>query len=210
MPSPVLLVGLIGLGWILQSRLRRALARRRTALPSVPACKVVLRGQGLRPHGLDEISVMSFNVLADQVGRPGRRGVGRLNQHRAECLATTPSWLPATLLRALKTHPTMPLQFACNQKLLQYVHPDHLAWGHRKPLIVAEIATIDADLCCLQEVDTERWQELLDLLPGYEGILQEKKGVENGSACALLYKPGARGGPQEWLPIWTAIVFNFA
>ena len=92
---------------------------------------------------------------------------------------------------------TFSTQYACGPKLLQYVHPDHLAWGHRKPLIVSELTSIDADLCCLQEVDTGRWAELLALLPGYEGILQEKKGLENGSACALLYKPGTREAAQS-------------
>ena len=88
MPSPLLLVGLLGLGWMLQSRLRRAL-RRRTSLPAVRACKVVQRGQSLKPHGLDEISLMSFNVLADQVGarRRGTRAGSRAKGRTLGCIS---------------------------------------------------------------------------------------------------------------------------
>jgi hypothetical protein len=39
---------------------------------------------------------------------------------------------------------------------LRHVHPDFLAWEHRRPILMRELGELDADLVCLQEVDTDR------------------------------------------------------
>ena len=82
-----------------------------------------------------------------------------------------------------------------SHKFLQYVHPDHLDWSHRLPLLVSELSSIDPCLGCLQEVDVGVWQELLNGLRNYKGVLQERKGNSDTLApmCAILYKPGTRG-----------------
>ena len=41
----------------------------------------------------------------------------------------------------------------------------------------------------LQEVDSCHWEDVLSDMDGYEGILQEKKGGDAASLCALLFKP---------------------
>lgn len=86
-------------------------------------------------------------------------------------------------------------QYAQSHKLLQYVHPEHLEWSHRLPLLVSELSSVDPCLGCLQEVDTEVWQELLNSLQKYKGVLQERKGSsDTAPMCAILYKPGTMGG----------------
>ena len=53
--------------------------------------------------------------------------------------------------------------------------PNVLAWDRRQRAIVENLATIDADIICLQEVQVDLWEELNANLGelGYEGILQD-------------------------------------
>ena len=64
-----------------------------------------------------------------------------------------------------------------------------LSWSHRRQLIVQQLAAIDADVVCLQEVEVAQWDELHAQLHGlgYDGVLQETR---NGHpvACATLLK----------------------
>ena len=64
-----------------------------------------------------------------------------------------------------------------------------LSWSHRRQLIVQQLAAIDADVVCLQEVEVAQWDELYAQLHGlgYDGVLQETR---NGHpvACATLFK----------------------
>ena len=61
--------------------------------------------------------------------------------------------------------------------------PLHLDWpSHRKPLIVRTLLKSEADIICLQEVQTDLWPDLLHSLAGqYHGILQN---VTRGHAVA--------------------------
>ncbi|GAX83979.1 hypothetical protein CEUSTIGMA_g11404.t1 [Chlamydomonas eustigma] len=139
--KPALLCVVSG-AWIFLSLRNKLWAHKKRN--QLKAIKVISRGQNLRPVDADEISIGSFNVLADQ--------------------------------------------WAC-PKRMSYVLPQYLTWEHRKPLIVEEIESADADIWCLQEVDIGRWDELLEGLEGYTGVLQQKKGMEGaGAVCALLYK----------------------
>lgn len=55
---------------------------------------------------------------------------------------------------------------------------EHLAWPGRQRRIVDMLAEIDADVICLQEVETAMWSELLRRLRklGYDGVLQQTRG----------------------------------
>ncbi len=75
---------------------------------ALPFTQVVQRGQPLRAQGEDEISIVSYNILADMFAKAHR---------------------------------------------LPHVHPDHLQWERRLALILEELTRLDADVCCLQEVD---------------------------------------------------------
>jgi endonuclease/exonuclease/phosphatase family metal-dependent hydrolase len=50
---------------------------------------------------------------------------------------------------------------------------EHLDWSYRQKLIVAKLQQIDADLVCLQEIQSDHWDGFLELFEDtYEGILQ--------------------------------------
>ncbi|KAG2449617.1 hypothetical protein HYH02_005150 [Chlamydomonas schloesseri] len=54
------------------------------------------------------------------------------------------------------------------------VHPDHLEWEYRKPLLLQEIMEANADIICLQELN--HFEDLAQVLKelGYEGAFREK------------------------------------
>ena len=56
-----------------------------------------------------------------------------------------------------------------------WASPDQLSWEWRQARIVEQLAAIDADMICLQEVEVALWDELHQRLAklGYEGILQQ-------------------------------------
>ena len=64
-----------------------------------------------------------------------------------------------------------------------------LSWSHRRKLIVQQLAAIDADVVCLQEVEVAQWDELYAQLRGlgYDGVLQETRN-DHPVACATLLK----------------------
>jgi endonuclease/exonuclease/phosphatase family metal-dependent hydrolase len=56
-----------------------------------------------------------------------------------------------------------------------YASRSDLSWPRRQARIVERLAEIDADVVCLQEVETALWEELLGFMQslGYDGVLQE-------------------------------------
>ena len=88
-------------------------------------------------------------------------------------------------------------QFATKQRL-SYVQPEFLAWEHRLPLILRELEDIQADLVCLQEVDTHRSGG------GYHTSVKERLMGVGGVRASGLPAGGAHarvsGGPvtQVW------------
>ena len=56
-----------------------------------------------------------------------------------------------------------------------YASRSDLSWPRRQARIVERLAEIDADVVCLQEVQTALWEELLGCMQslGYDGVLQE-------------------------------------
>lgn len=62
-----------------------------------------------------------------------------------------------------------------------------LDWEHRQRLIVNKLKSLDADIYCLQEMEVERWDNFLEKLPDYDGVLQTMKGG-HPVATAILVK----------------------
>jgi len=79
-----------------------------------------------------------------------------------------------------------------------YTARNHLAWPHRKELILQEIRGRDADIVCLQEIDQDSYQNLFrpDLAhKDYKGVFWPKsraKWTHNESSlvdgCATFFK----------------------
>ena len=59
----------------------------------------------------------------------------------------------------------------------RHVSRAHLSWDWRQDQIVSTLEAIDADIVCLQEVEAERWENLLARLEalGYDGVLQKSR-----------------------------------
>jgi endonuclease/exonuclease/phosphatase family metal-dependent hydrolase len=50
---------------------------------------------------------------------------------------------------------------------------EHLNWSYRQKLIVSELQQIDADIVCLQEIQSDHWDDFFEHFEDtYEGILQ--------------------------------------
>ena len=58
------------------------------------------------------------------------------------------------------------------------IRPEYLQWEGRKRLLEAELGSLQADIICLQEVDTSKWGEICAMpsLGGYTGVLQPSSG----------------------------------
>lgn len=69
--------------------------------------------------------------------------------------------------------------------------PQDLDWTVREPRIIEKLASMDADVVCLQEVQVDLWQSLLSKLAkhGYHGVLQEM-GRRHPVANAVLVREG--------------------
>ena len=70
------------------------------------------------------------------------------------------------------------------------VQQDVLAWGTRQHALAAHIARFDADIVCLQEVETDAYTLLAQALAahGYTGIYAQK-GQGRPDGCATFYRP---------------------
>lgn len=103
--------------WLLWQLVRKALKSKPSRQRSlkgparVPAVRLVPRPQPLKSSSADEISVVSYNILADSFAKPAR---------------------------------------------LPHARPHDLAWARRWASLQAELASLAADIICLQEVDVGR------------------------------------------------------
>ncbi|CAJ1936471.1 unnamed protein product [Cylindrotheca closterium] len=71
-----------------------------------------------------------------------------------------------------------------------YCDPQHMAWEHRKSLMVQRILHVEADIFCLQEVQVDLWPDLYDTIcqhnDGYKGVIQNvTKGHNVGNAILI-------------------------
>jgi len=87
-----------------------------------------------------------------------------------------------------------------------YSHPkkypwssaDYLDWSYRGPLIQSELTRMDADIVCLQEVQTDTWDTFISGLDeNYEGILQNVTNDHPVTNAVLLRKNKFRVIDQE-------------
>jgi len=68
------LIGCMGVGLVARRIWRHGRAGRSLSLssfreaPTIRTIQTIHRGNGLRPDGQDDISIISYNILADQVG----------------------------------------------------------------------------------------------------------------------------------------------
>jgi mRNA deadenylase 3'-5' endonuclease subunit Ccr4 len=69
-----------------------------------------------------------------------------------------------------------------------YVNPEHLKWENRRAPLLHKIATLGADILCLQEVEKPFYQLLEASLrqQGYTSVYAQKHGKPDG--CATLFK----------------------
>ena len=92
----------------------------------------------------------------------------------------------------------------------QFSHPkkypwcdaEHLSWPYRESLIQSELARIDADIVCLQEIQTDVWEDFMHgekygLDERYEGILQNVTNDHPVTNAVLLRKNMFRVEQQE-------------
>jgi hypothetical protein len=148
-----------GGGWALR---RAGAARRRRRGPAaevVSGPAATLSTAGLGP---DAISVVSWNILV-RGGGGGVRPVavaawGRAQWRRACCgpqrAVRPPAAAPLPILNASSLPPTPQAdRFAWG---LTYCPPEFLEWGHRWRLVTGTLAALDADVVCLQEVDSAK------------------------------------------------------
>mmetsp|Transcript_38336 Transcript_38336/g.56001 ORF Transcript_38336/g.56001 Transcript_38336/m.56001 type:complete len:254 (+) Transcript_38336:76-837(+) len=65
--------------------------------------------------------------------------------------------------------------------------PPPKPWEYRMPQITQKIHDINADLCCLQEMDITSFESMEPIMKkmGYEGVLQKKR-IKSSSCCHLL------------------------
>ena len=70
---------------------------------------------------------------------------------------------------------------------------ENLDWDVREPRIVKELAHINADIICLQEVQVDLWEGLSSQLKelGYKGVLQNMEG-DHPVANAILVRKGLK------------------
>eukprot|EP00955_Chlamydomonas_euryale_P103921 365532-Chlamydomonas_euryale.AAC.12 len=89
---------------------RRSSPKKRAPDSEARRVRRTQRGQALGARGADELSLVSYNCLADSLA----------------------------------------------SSLVRHVHPDFLGWERRKAGLLKELAELDADVVCLQEVDQDR------------------------------------------------------
>lgn len=75
-----------------------------------------------------------------------------------------------------------------------YVNPRFLEWEFRFDMIVQQILTIDADVICLQEVESdlyfERLSVILEKRGGYLSIYKKRPYHHKKDGCAIFFKEG--------------------
>ena len=72
------------------------------------------------------------------------------------------------------------------------VDPEILRWDRRKFHLAERILRLDADIVCLQEVETEAYALIEQSLSskGYDGVYA-KKGFDKPDGCAIFFRPGS-------------------
>jgi len=78
-----------------------------------------------------------------------------------------------------------------NPRWYPNVDPEVLRWDRRKFALAERVARLDADIICLQEVETDAYVLLEGSLgaKGYDGVYA-KKGRDKPDGCAMFFRPG--------------------
>lgn len=127
------------------------------------------------------------------------------------------SLVPIPIAKALSSSPSLPSKKQKDIRLVtwnvlapQFSHPkkypwcasEHLSWPYREELIQSELARIDADIVCLQEIQTDVWEDFMHgtkygLGDRYEGVLQNVTNDHPVTNAVLLRKNKFRVERQE-------------
>ena len=70
------------------------------------------------------------------------------------------------------------------------VDPEVLRWDRRKFALAERVLRLDADIICLQEVETDAYSLIEQSLvaKGYDGVYA-KKGCDKPDGCAMFFRP---------------------
>jgi mRNA deadenylase 3'-5' endonuclease subunit Ccr4 len=77
-----------------------------------------------------------------------------------------------------------------NPRWYPNVDPDVLRWDRRKFALAERVMRLDADIICLQEVETDAYSLIEQSLvaKGYDGVYA-KKGCDKPDGCAVFFRP---------------------
>ena len=182
---PPLVTGLIG-GVLCCSRLLAARRPpKRQALTRIAPEVLQSGGSSLSTASAtaDTVSLVSFNTLVRPrclevvVCRASRRPEQAASAACLVRLLSTPQAGSSRAAKAPLPPPPPPQRQAdCNAWGLDHSAPELLAWHYRWPRIAAALKAADADVVCLQDVDTARW----GAGSGREGMVQPGEGYSVG------------------------------